>query len=329
MPLNNYVELMRPRQWFKSLYVVFGAIPAVFLTSLEPLSILRQLSLGVLNMILIQGSIYAINDVADVNQDSRHPRKKHRPVASGAISPTAAVAFATFLFALALALGLSLDPRIAAADVALVVLALLYSFAPRLKNRLYLDILTPAANFPLRVAIGWWVLEPLNQAQLHFSYAINSIDLASQSIQALLFNSAPRVFDVSLQFSSVTLSFVSMMGFTYFLATYLMSLKRLAEKLSGRSGRVGLVKYSIPVLKVAALASALAAVVFALLLAFSLKLALVFAVPLLVYIMRWYYRLAFAKDSPVQYPENVITGEPRFVAMSIAFVVLSVILLFV
>ena len=86
MELKAFIELMRPRQWFKSLYIIFGAIPAIFLTPFRPLLIPWLLLLGIINMILIQGTIYTINDITDVEKDKLHPKKKNRPLPSGKIN---------------------------------------------------------------------------------------------------------------------------------------------------------------------------------------------------------------------------------------------------
>lgn len=101
---------------------------------------------------LASSGIYAINDVADREQDRAHPRKRRRPVASGAVSPLQALIVGAGCLALALAL---------VAQVSLVAFWLLtayilmngaYSF--RLKHVVVLDIFIIAAGFMLRLLVG-------------------------------------------------------------------------------------------------------------------------------------------------------------------------------
>ena len=56
--------------------------------------------LGFVIFCALSGTVYLLNDVADLERDRLHPRKRLRPIASGALSTRAAV-----LSALALGLG--------------------------------------------------------------------------------------------------------------------------------------------------------------------------------------------------------------------------------
>lgn len=330
MEISDYIRMMRPRQWFKSFYIMFGAAPAIFLlpSNLYIMSLL--LVLAVINLILVQGVMYVINDIADIGKDRKHPSKRLRPIASGAISIRGAYIFAASLLASALLLGYALDVKILLIDLLLVISNTAYSFWPRLKDRKYLDIFTVALNFPLRVMAGWYLFEPYNQARFSLNLSLASTATSPEAIQSIFFNAPPRIIEFSARFSTVTTSGISMILLTFFLALFLLSLKRIAEKQDKKTERLRsvLMKYSIPQLKAISIFSALVSIASFIILALSLKPLLVFMSPVFVHMMRWYYRLGFEKDSPAKEPEKIFTKSPKFIAACALILMLSAIILF-
>jgi 4-hydroxybenzoate polyprenyltransferase len=330
MKLSSYIQEMRPRQWFKSFYLIFGAAPAIFLlpSSLYMVSLL--LILAIINLILVQGAMYVINDIADAEKDRKHPTKKLRPIASGAIGIKEAYVFAAVLLAAAFLLGLALNPLIFIIDIFLFLNNIAYSFKPRLKDMKYVDIASVAFNFPLRVMVGWYLFEPFNQARFSLNFNIISSVISPDTMQALLFNAPPRVIEMSVKFSSVTASGISIIFLSYFLAVFLLSMKRIAEKRDANIGKLRKVlkDYSIPQLKAISILSALASIALFAVFALSLKPLLVFLTPIFAYMVRWYYRLGFEKDSPVKEPEKIFTKSPKFIAACIIILILSGIILF-
>lgn len=331
MNLSAYIKEMRPRQWFKSFYVIFGAAPAIFLLPSSMYMASFLIVLGILNLILIQGAMYIINDVADVEKDRKHPSKKLRPIASGAIKIREAYAFAFVLTAFAFLLGFALNPIIFIIDIFLLLNNLAYSFKPaRIKDRKYLDIFAVALNFPLRVMAGWYLFEPFNQAKFSLNFNILSAAISPDTIQALLFNAPPRVIELSMKFSTITVSAISMYLLAFFIAVFLLSMKRLAEKQDNKIEKLRKVlkDYSFPQLKAIAIISAFASVSLFFILALSLKPALAFLAPIFAYMLLWYYKLGFAKDSPVKEPEKIFMKSKRFIAASLLILILSGIILF-
>lgn len=325
---RDFVKLMRPKQWFKSFYIVFGAMPAIFLMPAKPELIVFLLAAGILNMILVQGVIYTLNDIADYESDRKHPVKRFRPVASRKISKKEAFIFAFVLFFMACTMALFLDIRILVIDIVLVFLNILYSYWPRLKDFIYVDIATAGLNFPLRVAVGWYLFEPYNFARFSFDFEIISRAITSNSIQALFFSAPPRIIELSVKFSSITLSFISITLFTYFLACYLLALKRLREKIEGHEkSRKVLRKYSHAKLKAITISSALLVFISYIFLSWSLKLSLIFLSPILGYALKRYYSMAFEKHSIVGKPEEIFRNR-EFQILFVITAILGMVLLF-
>jgi 4-hydroxybenzoate polyprenyltransferase len=96
--------------------------------------------------------VYLINDVLDREQDRRHPIKAHRPIASGALGSSTALAAAAFLGAGALIAALALGWQFFQVSGAYLVLLIAYSAF--LKHLVILDVLTIAAGFTLRATAG-------------------------------------------------------------------------------------------------------------------------------------------------------------------------------
>ena len=76
---------LRPQQWTKNLFIFFGLIFGQRL--LDPHAI-AQSSAAFAIFCALSGVVYLINDVADRDADRRHPLKRRRAIASGAVSPS-------------------------------------------------------------------------------------------------------------------------------------------------------------------------------------------------------------------------------------------------
>lgn len=329
--IKNLIKLMRPNQWFKSFFIVFGSIPAIFLMPVRFDLILLFLLAGISNMILLQGVMYITNDIADAKKDRMHPKKKNRPISCGKISVREATMFGLLLFCLALALAFVLDLKIVLIDLLLFLNNMLYSFKPiRLRDKPYVDVGSVALNSPLRSMVGWYLFEPYNQARLSFSYKFISTKNVTDSIQSVFFNAHPRIINFSIIFSTVTLSFISIMSLTYFLAIFLLIVKRLGEKLTLKNAdkiRESLKYYTLVKLKLIAMFSTLMVFISLLLLSWALKPALIILSPFVLLMMYWYYKLALSKDSVVTFPEEIFVKTPKFTFALISLCIFALIIL--
>ncbi len=143
------MRLARPKQWVKNAFV---AAPLFFTPAALEASGLARTALAVAAFCLLSGAVYVVNDWCDREADRAHPEKRHRPLATGSISPAAALAFAGSLIAAA---GLALVPLPATVGLFAAlyfVLNLLYSL--KLKHVAILDVLIIAAGFVVRVEAG-------------------------------------------------------------------------------------------------------------------------------------------------------------------------------
>lgn len=143
------LESLRPRQWTKNVLLLAGI---VFGRRLFDLHALAEAGLAFVVFCVLSGVVYLLNDVADRDQDRGHPLKMHRPVASGALSVTAAVGIAGVLGVGGLAGAALLGWRFFALSATYVVMFALYS--AYLKHFAIVDVLVIALGFVLRAAAG-------------------------------------------------------------------------------------------------------------------------------------------------------------------------------
>jgi len=155
----NLLVALRPPQWTKNL-IIFAAL--IFGQRLFVPSAAARAMGAFLAFCALSGVIYLVNDVVDREQDRRHPVKRNRPLATGALTPRAALTAAAVLGALAL--GWSFWMSVHLGLVALTYVALLTMYSMVLKHVVILDVLTIAIGFVIRaVAGGVAVAVPISQ----------------------------------------------------------------------------------------------------------------------------------------------------------------------
>ena len=142
-------QTLRPRQWVKNLFVAAALVFAKKLT--DPALALRA-GLAVLAFCLLSGAVYAFNDVRDLEADRRHPIKRHRPIAAGALDQRLALWLAAGLAATSLIGSAIISWKLAAAAAGYGVIHFCYSLG--LKKVAFLDVLLIAGGFLLRVWAG-------------------------------------------------------------------------------------------------------------------------------------------------------------------------------
>ncbi len=147
--LLNLLISLRPGQWTKNLFV-FAAL--VFAQRLTDADAVVQAVIAFLVFCALSSTVYLINDVLDREQDRRHPLKADRPVASGALRPSVAIAAAAILGIVTMTVALGLGWRFF--QIAAGYLLLLVAYSAFLKHIVILDVLTISAGFTLRAAAG-------------------------------------------------------------------------------------------------------------------------------------------------------------------------------
>jgi len=144
--MDHYIRLMRPHQWIKNLVVLAGPAFGLELGDFRVIVVFAAFC-------LVSSASYAINDIFDRDADRTHPEKKHRPIASGAISVSGAWAFAGLLAVAAVCTTYTLLNQTVTMLVAGYFLLIL-AYSSFLKRRPILDVMIIAVGFVIRAVAG-------------------------------------------------------------------------------------------------------------------------------------------------------------------------------
>jgi 4-hydroxybenzoate polyprenyltransferase len=140
---------LRPHQWTKNL-VVFA--PLALSKHLFEAEAFAREALAFVLFCGLSGAVYLINDLADLERDRLHPRKRLRPLASGALAPRLAALLGAVLASSCLGFALLLGGPFLACATLYLLLNLGYSFV--VKEVVILDVISISLGFVLRAVAG-------------------------------------------------------------------------------------------------------------------------------------------------------------------------------
>jgi len=154
--MKALLQALRPKQWTKNLLVFAGVLFAQHAT--DP-KLLARAAAGFVAFSLLASAVYIVNDLKDVDADRLHPKKRHRPIASGALSPAVAWTVVPILLAIVAAISSWLGFGFLLVLAAYLASNVAYSFG--LKHQVILDVFLIAAGFVLRAVAGVELLTPV------------------------------------------------------------------------------------------------------------------------------------------------------------------------
>ncbi|MBN2619710.1 decaprenyl-phosphate phosphoribosyltransferase [candidate division WOR-3 bacterium] len=147
--MRNYLLLLRPRQWFKNIFVFAGLLFSK--EFYDPNAVLTSLLTFVVFCVLSSG-VYVLNDICDYDEDRSHPVKSKRPIAAGLISRNTGLMIALVCFVLALTASYQVNRWLFLVCVIYGIVSVLYSVV--LKHVIILDVLVVALGYVLRAIAG-------------------------------------------------------------------------------------------------------------------------------------------------------------------------------
>jgi decaprenyl-phosphate phosphoribosyltransferase len=144
-----YLKLLRPKDWAKNLFLF---LPLFFGREIFNVGKLIDVFYGFIAFSCIASSIYIINDYRDREDDRKHPVKCKRPLASGTVSPAAALVICGLLIVLGFGLAWWIRDKFLFVLGIYFLINLAYSLG--LKSIAILDIMILAIGFVLRIKGG-------------------------------------------------------------------------------------------------------------------------------------------------------------------------------
>jgi decaprenyl-phosphate phosphoribosyltransferase len=148
-PVPGLVRALRPKQWVKNVLVAAAPAAAGVLTESDSL---WRVGLAFVAFCMVSSATYLVNDVGDAEEDRRHPRKRHRPVAAGVVSPRTALMTAAVLALGGFALAYAIRPAFLAIVAGYVATTVAYTIW--LKHMAVFDIAVVASGFIFRAVAG-------------------------------------------------------------------------------------------------------------------------------------------------------------------------------
>lgn len=145
-----WLKQLRLHQWLKNVLIF---IPLVAAHKLDSLPLLLNTVLAFFFFSLCASSVYLLNDLLDLNEDRRHPRKRFRPFAAGTLPIKAGIIVFPLLLLSAFVGSYVLLPPMFTAGLALYY-AVTLAYSLLLKRAMMVDVVTLAALYTIRIIAG-------------------------------------------------------------------------------------------------------------------------------------------------------------------------------
>jgi len=176
----SLLRALRAYQWAKNILLFVPLLTAHVLT--DPDALLAA-ALAFVSFSLAASAVYLANDVADLQDDRRHPTKRARPLASGELHIGYALLLVPGLLAAAFAIAILLPPDFGLLLAMYLAVNLAYSLG--LKRAPLLDVFVLAGLYTMRILAGAAAVDvPVSHWLLAFSlFAFLSLALAKRFVE--------------------------------------------------------------------------------------------------------------------------------------------------
>ncbi len=281
--LRGHVAILRISHWVKNLFALPGLVVA---WSFDPGAVaatsLWSVAIGLLALCVVSSSNYVLNELLDAESDRFHPMKHRRPAAAGQVSRPLAYVQWIVLAVAGFGLGLTVSSRFVLVLVALWIMGCAYNTPPvRTKDLPLIDVLSEAANNPLRMLAGWF---------------LTGADATAPASLLLGYWMVGAYFMVLKRFAEY---------------------RALGDPARLRAYRKPFRYYTAKRLLMATVVYGVASLLLFGVFAVRYRLELMLALPPVALVMAVYLSLGFRRDSPVQWPEELYRQPTLMMALAL------------
>ncbi|MCF8709010.1 UbiA family prenyltransferase [Rhizorhapis sp. SPR117] len=159
--LRDYLAMARFDHVTKHVFIIPGMILAYALRDPSLNHSIMALVIGFGSAIAIASANYVINEWLDRHFDAFHPVKSGRTAVNAELYPSFVYIEYVLLAAVGLLLAFQLSAPFFYTSVLFLFSGLIYNVNPvRTKDRVYLDVISESVNNPIRLMLGWTMIDP-------------------------------------------------------------------------------------------------------------------------------------------------------------------------